>query len=39
MFSLPFFQFLIFTGLIWTLLAAVTLIALLVIDWKNGNLW
>jgi hypothetical protein len=39
MFSLTFFQVLVLTGLVWTLLAALTLVVLLVSDWKRGNLW
>ncbi|MEM0968323.1 MAG: hypothetical protein AAGJ31_03145 [Verrucomicrobiota bacterium] len=39
MFSLAFVQILIVLALIWTGLGAVTLVTLLVIDWRKGNLW
>jgi len=39
MFSSAFFYFLIILGLIWTALAAVSLVVMLIIDWKKGQLW
>jgi hypothetical protein len=39
MFSLSFFKILILAGLGWTALAALSLVVLLVIDWKRGQLW
>jgi len=39
MFSSGFLTFLVFLGLIWTALGALTLIALLLLDWKRGDLW
>jgi len=39
MFTQSFLQFLIVAALSWTALGALTLIALVLRDWKNGNLW
>ncbi len=39
MFSEAFLQFLVLLGLIWTGLGALTLIILLIRDWKRGELW
>jgi hypothetical protein len=39
MFSQSFLQFLIVAALAWTALGALTLIALLLRDRKNGTLW
>lgn len=39
MFSAGFLNFLVYLGLIWTALGALTLIVLLVRDWKRGELW
>ena len=39
MFSAGFLQFLVILGLAWTALGALTLIVLLIRDWKRGELW
>jgi hypothetical protein len=38
-FPLLFIQILIWGALIWTLAGAVTLIILLIKDWKNKSIW
>lgn len=39
MFSSTFFYALVIMGLVWTALGALTLVILLVRDYKSGNLW
>ena len=39
MFSAAFLQTLVFLALAWTGLGALTLIVLLIRDWKRGQLW
>lgn len=39
MFSEAFFYGLVILGLIWTALGVVTLVVMLVRDWKKGELW
>jgi len=39
MFSQAFFHGLVITGLVWTALGAIVLVALLVRDWITGRLW
>lgn len=39
MFSSPFFAITVAVSLAWTALGAVTLVLLLVRDWKNHELW
>ena len=39
MFSSEILQTMVIGGLIWTALGVVTLIALLIKDWKNNELW
>ncbi len=38
-FSQIFLEVLIWGALVWTLLGALVLVALLVNDWKNGRIW
>lgn len=39
MFSATFLQLLVTAGLAWTTLGALTLVVLLLRDWKRGQLW
>lgn len=39
MFSEAFLHFLIVLALIWTALGAMTLVVLVIRDWKNDTLW
>ena len=39
MFSPSFLTLLVHLGLAWTALGALTLVALLLRDWKRGELW
>lgn len=39
MFSIEFLEFIILTGLAWTALAAITLLTLLIRDWRRNDLW
>lgn len=39
MFSPTFLQVLVYVGIAWTALGALTLVLLLIRDWKRGELW